>query len=45
VIGSGIGQHSRFFFLDPEPLLKFILESASGDGSDVPPTSIYPAPE
>jgi hypothetical protein len=39
------GRNSRFFFLDSEPLLKFILESGSGDGSDVRPTYIYPAPE
>jgi len=45
LLTGGIGQNSRFFFLDSEPLLKFILESGSGDGSDVSPTHIYPAPE
>jgi hypothetical protein len=45
LLTGGIGRHSRFFFLDSESMLKFILESGSGDGSDVPPTYIYPAPE
>lgn len=45
LLTGGIGQRSHFFFLDSEPLLKFILESGSGGGSDVPPTYIYPAPE
>ncbi len=45
LLTGGIGQHSRFFFLDSEFLLAFILESGSGAGSDVPPTYIYPAPE
>ena len=45
LLSGGIGQTSRFFFLDSEPTLKFILESGSGDGSDVAPTYIYPPPE
>jgi hypothetical protein len=45
LLTGGIGRNSHFFFLDSEPLLKFILESGSGDGSDVPPTYIYPTPE
>lgn len=45
LLSGGFGRHSRFFFLDSEPTLKFILESGSGDGSDVLPTYIYPAPE
>jgi hypothetical protein len=45
LLTASIGQDSRAFFLDSEPLLKFILESGSGDWSDVPPPYIYPAPE
>ena len=33
LLTGGIGQHSRFFFLDSEPLLTFILEAGSGDGN------------
>jgi methylmalonyl-CoA/ethylmalonyl-CoA epimerase len=45
LLRGSAGRDSRFFFLDSEPLLKFILESGSGDWSDVPPTYTYPAPE
>jgi hypothetical protein len=45
LLSGSAGRDSHFFFLDSEPLLKFILESGSGDWSDVPPTSIYPPPE
>ncbi|MGH2387576.1 MAG: VOC family protein [Chloroflexota bacterium] len=45
LLSGSAGRHSHFFFLDSEPLFKFIFESGSGDWSDVPPTYIYPAPE
>jgi len=45
LLTGGIGRNARCFFLDSEPLHTFILESGSGDGSDVLPTYIYPAPE
>ncbi|MGH2390135.1 MAG: VOC family protein [Chloroflexota bacterium] len=45
LLSGSAGRDSHFFFLDSEPLLKFIFESGSGDWSDVPLTYIYPVPE
>jgi hypothetical protein len=45
LLNGSAGHNSRFFYLDSEPLLKFILESGSGDWNDVQPSYIYPAPE
>jgi hypothetical protein len=46
LISGHIGQNSRFFYFDSEPLLKFILETGVGDESDFnKPAYNYPAPE
>ncbi|CAN5857705.1 MAG: VOC family protein [Acidimicrobiia bacterium] len=39
-----IGQTIEFSYLDTQPLLKFILETGSGDESEVAPNRTYPSP-
>ena len=42
---GSIGETIRYFYLDTQPMLKFILESGSGHAIDLQPTYIYPSPE
>ncbi len=39
---GSIGETIRYFYLDTEPMLKFILESGSGHAIDLQPTRVYP---
>ena len=39
---GSIGETIRFFYLDTEPMLKFILESGSGHAIDLKPSYVYP---
>lgn len=43
VMSGSIGDTIRFFYLDTEPMLKFVLESGSGHAIDLKPTYIYPS--
>jgi hypothetical protein len=43
LMSGSIGETIRFFYLDTEPMLKFILESGSGHAIDLKPTYVYPA--
>ncbi len=43
VMEGSIGESIRYFYLDTEPMLKFILESGSGHAIDLQPTYVYPA--
>lgn len=40
---GSIGETIRYFYLDTEPMLKFILESGSGHAIDLTPSYVYPA--
>jgi methylmalonyl-CoA/ethylmalonyl-CoA epimerase len=43
VLMSGrIGDSIEFYYLDTEPMLKFVLESGSGHAIDLKPTYLYP---
>jgi hypothetical protein len=42
---GSIGDTIRYFYLDTQPMLKFILESGSGHAIDIEPNYIYPSPE
>ena len=43
VLMSGrIGDSIEFYYLDTEPLLKFVLESGSGHAIELQPTRVYP---
>jgi hypothetical protein len=37
-----IGESIEFYYLDTEPLLKFVLESGSGHAIELKPTRVYP---
>jgi methylmalonyl-CoA/ethylmalonyl-CoA epimerase len=41
---GSIGKTIRYFYLDTEPMLKFILESGSGHAIDLQPSYVYPSP-
>jgi methylmalonyl-CoA/ethylmalonyl-CoA epimerase len=42
LMSGSIGESIRYFYLDTEPMLKFILESGSGHAIDLKPTWVYP---
>jgi len=42
VMSGSIGETIRYFYLDTEPMLKFILESGTGHAIDLKPTYVYP---
>jgi catechol 2,3-dioxygenase-like lactoylglutathione lyase family enzyme len=42
LMGGRIGDSIEFFYLDNEPSLKIIVESASGHAIDLVPDEIYP---
>ena len=44
-MSGSIGESIRYFYLDTEPMLKFILESGSGHAIDLKPTYVYPEAE
>jgi methylmalonyl-CoA/ethylmalonyl-CoA epimerase len=44
VMEGSIGETIRYFYLDTEPMLKFILESGSGHAIDLHPSYVYPSP-
>ena len=37
-----IGSSIEFYYLDTDPLLKFVLESGSGHAIELQPTRVYP---
>jgi methylmalonyl-CoA/ethylmalonyl-CoA epimerase len=37
-----IGESIEFYYLDTEPLLKFVMESGSGHAIELKPTYVYP---
>jgi hypothetical protein len=41
-MGGRIGDTIEFYYLDTEPMLKFILESGSGHAIDLTPSRVYP---
>ena len=41
-MGGRIGKTIEFYYLDSEPVLKFILESGSGHAIELKPTRTYP---
>lgn len=43
LMSGSIGETIRYFYLDTEPTLKFILESGSGHAIDLTPTYVYPS--
>ncbi|HZS89265.1 MAG TPA: VOC family protein [Chloroflexota bacterium] len=43
LMAGSIGDTIRFFYLDTQPMLKFILESGSGHAIDLKPTYVYPS--
>jgi len=40
---GSIGETIRYFYLDTEPMLKFVLESGSGHAIDLQPNWVYPS--
>ena len=44
LMGGRIGDTIEFYYLDTEPMLKFVLESGSGHAIDLTPSRVYPAP-
>jgi methylmalonyl-CoA/ethylmalonyl-CoA epimerase len=42
MMGGRIGDTIEFYYLDTEPMLKFILESGSGHAIDLTPSRVYP---
>jgi len=42
LMGGRIGETIEFYYLDTEPMLKFILESGSGHAIDLTPSRVYP---
>ncbi len=42
LMGGRIGETIEFYYLDTEPMLKFILESGSGHAIDLVPSRVYP---
>jgi methylmalonyl-CoA/ethylmalonyl-CoA epimerase len=44
LMGGRIGETIEFYYLDTEPMLKFILESGSGHAIDLTPSRVYPEP-
>ena len=42
LMGGRIGETIEFYYLDTEPMLKFILESGSGHAIDLTPVRTYP---
>jgi len=42
-MGGRIGDTIEFYYLDSQPLLKFILESGSGHAIELKPSRTYPA--
>ena len=42
LMGGRIGDTIEFYYLDTEPMLKFVLESGSGHAIDLTPSRVYP---
>jgi hypothetical protein len=42
LMGGRIGETIEFYYLDTEPMLKFVLESGSGHAIDLTPSRTYP---
>jgi hypothetical protein len=42
LMGGRIGETIEFYYLDTEPMLKFVLESGSGHAIDLKPARVYP---
>ena len=42
LMGGRIGETIEFYYLDTEPMLKFVLESGSGHAIDLTPSRVYP---
>jgi methylmalonyl-CoA/ethylmalonyl-CoA epimerase len=42
LMGGRIGETIEFYYLDTQPMLKFILESGSGHAIDLVPSRVYP---
>jgi len=42
LMGGRIGDTIEFYYLDTEPMLKFVLESGSGHAIDLTPVRTYP---
>ena len=42
LMGGRIGETIEFYYLDTEPMLKFVLESGSGHAIDLTPVRTYP---
>ena len=42
LMGGHIGETIEFYYLDTQPMLKFILESGSGHAIDLTPSRVYP---
>ena len=42
-MGGRIGDTIEFYYLDTEPMLKFVLESGSGHAIDLTPSRVIPA--
>lgn len=42
LMGGRIGETIEFYYLDTEPMLKFVLESGSGHAIELIPSRVYP---